>query len=48
VAQRPATDFERLDLLPADFRYRHMDLELDDTRQRTRRLGQLLRSLSAD
>ena len=38
-----ATDFENLDLLPADFSYRNMDLELDDTKKRTRRLGQLLR-----
>ena len=37
-----ATDFENLDLLPADFSYRNMDLELDDTKKRTRRLGQLL------
>jgi cellulose biosynthesis protein BcsQ len=42
------TDFEGLDLLPADFSYRTMDLELDDTRQRTRRLGQLVRSLAGD
>ncbi|QTE28176.1 ParA family protein [Pengzhenrongella sicca] len=36
------TDFDRLDLLPADFSYRNMDLELDDAKRRTRRLGQLL------
>jgi chromosome partitioning protein len=36
------TDFDNLDLLPADFSYRNMDLELDDTKKRTRRLGQLL------
>jgi chromosome partitioning protein len=42
------TDFEGLDLLPADFSYRNMDLELHDTGQRTRRLGQLLRSLADD
>ena len=41
-----ATDFERLDLLPADFSYRNMDLELDDTKKRTRRLGQLLRGVA--
>ena len=41
-----ATDFDNLDLLPADFRYRNMDLELDDTKKRTRRLGQLLGSLT--
>jgi chromosome partitioning protein len=35
-----ATDFEGLDLLPADFSYRNMDLKLDDTTKRTRRLGQ--------
>ncbi|MEO6472854.1 MAG: AAA family ATPase [Aeromicrobium sp.] len=40
-----ATDFDNLDLLPADFSYRNMDLDLDDTKKRTRRLGQLLKSL---
>ncbi len=43
-----ATDFDNLDLLPADFRYRNMDLDLDDTKKRTRRLGQLLESLTAE
>ena len=37
-----ATDFDNLDLLPADFSYRNMDLELDDAKKRTRRLDQLL------
>lgn len=41
-----ATDFEGLDLLPADFSYRNMDLELDDTKKRTTRLGQLLESVA--
>ena len=41
-----ATDFDGLDLLPADFSYRNMDLELDDTKKRTRRLGQLLESVA--
>ncbi|MGZ4638305.1 MAG: ParA family protein, partial [Actinomycetes bacterium] len=41
-----ATDFANLDLLPADFSYRNMDLELDDTKKRTRRLGQLLGSVA--
>ena len=41
-----ATDFEGLDLLPADFSYRHMDLELDDTKKRTTRLSQLLESVA--
>ena len=43
-----ATDFENLDLLPADFSYRNMDLELDDTKKRTRRLGLLLDSVADD
>jgi len=43
-----ATDFDNLDLLPADFSYRNMDLELDDTKKRTRRLGQLLKSVADD
>ncbi|MGZ4590913.1 MAG: ParA family protein [Actinomycetes bacterium] len=43
-----ATDFDDLDLLPADFSYRNMDLELDDTKKRTTRLGQLLDSVSQD
>ena len=41
-----ATDFDNLDLLPADFSYRNMDLDLDDTKKRTRRLGQLLDSVA--
>ncbi len=40
-----ATDFVNLDLLPADFSYRNMDLELDETKKRTRRLGQLLQTV---
>ena len=43
-----ATDFANLDLLPADFSYRNMDLDLDDTKKRTRRLGQLLDSVADD
>jgi chromosome partitioning protein len=43
-----ATDFEGLDLLPADFSYRNMDLELDDTKRRTRRLAQLVDELVDD
>jgi len=43
-----ATDFEHLDLLPADFSYRNMDLELDDAKKRTRRLDQLLSGVSDD
>jgi chromosome partitioning protein len=43
-----ATDFDGLDLLPADFSYRNMDLDLDDTKKRTRRLGQLLETVADD
>jgi cellulose biosynthesis protein BcsQ len=40
------TDFDRLDLLPADFTYRHLDLVLDATKKPTRRLARLLAPLS--
>ena len=33
------TDFDHLDLVPADFSYRNMDLELDATKKPTRRLA---------
>lgn len=42
------TDFDRLDLLPADTSYRNMDLALDAMPKPTRRLTQLLKPLSAD
>jgi chromosome partitioning protein len=42
------TDFERLDLLPADFTYRNLDLVLDATKKPTRRLARLLAPLSSD
>jgi cellulose biosynthesis protein BcsQ len=42
------TDFERLDLLPADFTYRNLDLILDATKKPTERLARLLRPLSAE
>ena len=40
-----ATDFENLDLLPADFTYRHLDLHLDDQRKSGTRLRSLLTPL---
>lgn len=40
------TDFEGLDLLPADFTYRHMDLDLERTEKPTRQLARLLLPLS--
>jgi len=42
------TDVEGLDLLPADFSYRHMDLVLDDVRRPTRRLAKVLAPLADD
>lgn len=42
------TDFDHLDLLPADFSYRHMDLMLDHSKRPTRRLRRVLAPLSSD
>ena len=42
------TDYEGLDLLPADFSYRHMDLALDATKSPTRRLTKVLAPLAGD
>jgi len=42
------TDHADLDLLPADFSYRHMDLVLDDAKRPTRRLRRLLAPLAED
>ncbi|MCF7971720.1 MAG: AAA family ATPase [Methylococcaceae bacterium] len=41
-----ATDFENLDLLPADFSFRNLDLVLDARKKPTQRLKQLLQPLS--
>jgi chromosome partitioning protein len=40
------TDHDRLDLLPADFSYRHMDLALDGTKRPTSRLARVLAPLA--
>ncbi|HEY1597467.1 MAG TPA: ParA family protein [Thermoleophilaceae bacterium] len=40
------SDYERLDLLPADFSYRHMDLALDQSKKPTRRLARVLAPLA--
>jgi chromosome partitioning protein len=40
------TDFARLDLLPADFSYRNMDLHLDAQKKPVRRLRRLLAPLA--
>ena len=42
------TDIEGLDLLPADFSYRHMDLALGDTKRPEARLGKVLAPLAPD
>lgn len=42
------TDVEGLDLLPADFSYRHMDLVLGDTKRPEARLAKLLAPVAAD
>jgi chromosome partitioning protein len=42
------TDHERLDLLPADFSYRNMDLALDATKRPTRRLARLLEPFAGE
>lgn len=39
------SDFERLDLVPADFSFRNLDLELDATKKPTQRLARLLEPL---
>lgn len=39
------TDFDNLDLIPADFSYRNMDLELGEAKKRTRRIDLLLRPM---
>jgi chromosome partitioning protein len=48
AARIKGTDYERLDLLPADFSYRHMDLALDASKRPTRRLARVLVPLKPD
>ena len=43
-----ATDFENLDLLPADFRFRSMDLELAETKKSKKRLHKILADVAED
>ena len=42
------TDHEGLDLLPADFSYRHMDLALGEEKRPTKRLASILAPLAGD
>jgi chromosome partitioning protein len=43
-----ASDFDNLDLLPADFSYRRLDLWLDAQKKPTQRLGRLLDGMAED
>lgn len=43
-----ATDHEGLDLLPADFSYRHLDLALDSFKKPEQRLGKVLEPLRSE
>lgn len=43
-----ATDFENLDLLPADFSFRNLDLVLDERKKPTQRLKKLLTPLTKE
>lgn len=42
------TDYDNLDLLPADFSYRYMDIELSDTKKPERRFSKLLEPLAEE
>lgn len=42
------TDFDNLDLMPADFSYRNLDLLLDDLKKPTRALRKLLKPIEKD
>jgi cellulose biosynthesis protein BcsQ len=48
AARIKATDYDRLDLLPADFSYRHMDLALDAAKRPTSRLARVLDPLAPE
>ena len=45
LAAMKGTDVEGLDLLPADFSYRHLDIELDKRKKPLERLSQVLEKL---
>jgi cellulose biosynthesis protein BcsQ len=42
------TDFDNLDLMPADFSYRHLDFDLDSTKRPTDRIRRLITPLKDD
>jgi len=43
-----ATDFPNLHLLPADFSYRHLDLDLENTRRPVKQIGRILAPLAEE
>ena len=43
-----ASDFENLDLLPADFSYRNLDISLDQQKKSTKRLKELSKSFKGE
>lgn len=43
-----ATDYDRLDLIPADFSFRNLDLMLDAEKKSKKRLAKLLKPLAGD
>jgi chromosome partitioning protein len=45
AAQRRSSDFASIDVVPADFSLRHLDLDLDDLKHPRRRLAALLEPL---
>jgi len=47
-ARLKATDYPGLDLLPADFSYRHLDLELDHTKNPVKQIARVLKPLAKD
>lgn len=42
------SDFENLDILPSDFSYRNLDLDLGETKKPTRKLARILKPLRKD
>lgn len=42
------TEYPNLDLLPADFSYRHMDVQLEDIRKPAKQVSRLLRPLKTE
>ncbi len=42
------TDYDNLDLVPADFSYRNLDLELDAAKKPTRRLARVLKPIARE